>query len=188
MTDKRAVRDLYLNKRRALTKEQVLGWSRPIQQTIIDSDAFKKTSSIALYLPIHNEVETAEVMQAAWDSRKAVAIPHWDPEKKTIRFYQVESSSRLSRTEWGTQEPHPDADKALPLEHIGLILVPGVAFDRRGYRLGYGQGGYDRILAHYPGQAWGLAFALQLIDSLPHEPHDIPCSRIMTEQGIIEVV
>lgn len=188
MTDKVNLRGLYLDKRRALTNEQVSTWSQLIQQAIIESSAFRNASSVAVYSPIHNEVATEEILRTAWESHKTVALPHWDPRNKTIRFYQVESASPLTRTDWGTREPAPDAAPALSLQQIGLILVPGLVFDRRGYRLGYGQGGYDRILAHYSGQAWGLAFELQLIDSLPHEPHDIPCSRIITEQGFLEVL
>ena len=188
MTDKEALRRPYLTKRRALNREHAAKWSRQIQRTIIDSSDFQNASVIALYDPIHNEVDTAAAKQAAWETKKIVGLPHWDPEKKTISFYRIDPASRLARTDWGTQEPVPDTATALQLQDIDLILVPGIAFDRRGYRLGYGQGGYDRILAHYSGEAWGLAFELQLIDSLPHEPHDIPCSRIITEQGAVEVL
>lgn len=182
------MRRLYLTKRRALSPEQRADASHRIQQAVIDSTEFQAAGSLALYVPIHNEVDTKEIMQKAWEMKKIVGLPHWEPQSGIIRFYRTDPATRLRPTDWGTQEPVPATTKELAAQALDLMLVPGIAFDSHGFRLGYGQGGYDRLLAGYSGKAWGLAFELQLIDSLPHESHDIPCSRIITEQRQLEVL
>ena len=144
-----------------------------------------RATCLALYSPIHNEVETQAIRKSAWKRQQDLCLPQWDPAKAQIRFYSVRPDSQLHNTHWGTQEPIPDRQNERALQDLDLIVVPGVVFDRDGYRLGYGYGGYDRILASYTGLTIGLAYTIQVVDTLPHEPHDIPCTHVITESGVL---
>lgn len=187
MTDKATFRRRFLNVRKALSPADRTAWSQRIQDRVVESSTFQKAPCIALYLPIQREVDTEAILREAWKQKKTVGLPRWQPQECIITFYQVQESDSLITTAWGTCEPPPISESELILQNIDLMLIPGIVFDTHGFRLGYGQGGYDRVLARYSGPVWGLAYESQLVDSLPHEPHDMPCSRIITEKRQIEV-
>lgn len=106
----------------------------------------------------------------------------WRP--RGLASYAVSSLGELIVGERGLLEPDPD--RAEPIgEEIDLVLVPGLAFDRNGGRIGYGAGFYDRFLAGTPAVKVALAYSLQLIDAVPVEPHDVPVDRILTEEESI---
>lgn len=97
----------------------------------------------------------------------------------TLVVYQVEALSALTTSFLGIQEPNPTLCKKFPLPEISHVLVPGIGFDDRGYRVGYGKGYYDKFLPSLPlAQTWGLGFKEQQIPQIPHETHDIPVNKL----------
>lgn len=105
-----------------------------------------------------------------------------------LEFFEPVSETSWQKSVWGVLEPNVNLSKAVNLQKCQIILVPGVAFDRRGIRLGRGQGFYDRALAQFKGKKIGLAYAVQVLEeSLPCEPHDIAMDLIITNQFIIKV-
>ena len=100
-----------------------------------------------------------------------------------MSFFIVNDISEMKPGTYAILEPPQDA-KEVPISEIDLILVPGVAFDQHGYRLGYGQGYYDRVLKKTKTQKIGLAFEFQFVDALPHSLKDIPMDVIITEKKI----
>lgn len=92
----------------------------------------------------------------------------------------------VERHRWGFDQPTP-ASPRVPLGSVAVVLVPGLAFDRRGNRLGHGGGFYDRLLAKVPGTAWrvGVARSEMVVDRLPVEGHDVPMTHLATEAGVV---
>lgn len=125
------------------------------------------------------EPDTAQLMPRLIAAGKRICMPRTLPQRQMeTRLYQP--GDPYTRTSYGVMEP----DISCPLiqrEEIDLALVPGMCYDRAGYRLGFGGGYYDRWLAHYPGKTVGLCRSLILRDQLPIEEHDQPVEILVTE-------
>ncbi len=171
-----------LGRRRALALEFCLDASLRIQKQVVLTREFEKAASIALYSPILNEVYTEEIFRAAQESGKELAYPRVTG--SVIEFARVLSREDLRPGAFGILEPV--GSDLIAASNLDLILVPGVAFDRTGHRLGFGKGFYDRILhnTNLQGRRLGLCFELQLVDRLPAESHDIHMNLIVTEKNI----
>ena len=136
--------------------------------------------SYALYCAVKSELSVYPLMQALWRAKKTVLLPK--VMNGDLRLYRCDSTSGLKRGYMGIYEPVD----SLTLEQIDIVAVPGVAFDRRGYRLGYGKGFYDRMLAGISAKITvGIAFNAQIVDFAPHEEHDIVMDAVLTEKEIV---
>jgi len=177
------LRQAMLARRKQLDAGIYCNLSDRIQQKLIDESCFQQARSLALYSPINNEVQTEALLVTALRDGKQVYYPRVAGEQ--LQFCQVTSSADLAPGTFGVAEPVAQQDSIA--EHLDLIIVPGVAFDRDGYRLGYGKGFYDRELARVPKvtRSVGLCFEFQLCPELPHEAHDRPVSLVVTEKRII---
>ncbi|GIV90651.1 MAG: 5-formyltetrahydrofolate cyclo-ligase [Chloroflexus sp.] len=180
-TEKAALRAKMMILRDTLPeREQRSGQICALVQTL---SAFATASAIHCYFPMRSEVDTRPLIAAALAAGKAVAVPI------VVGRHQLEHSwiDSLAETEWvrgrfGTLQPrqiHP----AHPGEW-SVTIVPLLAFDRDRYRLGYGGGYYDMLLATAPTLAVGVAFAAQEIERLPREAHDYQLDLIVCEDGI----
>jgi len=182
---KRTLRQQLLAHRRALTPEEWRLSSRLAQQHLLALEEYSRAGCIALYAAAHNEIDTALIVQTAFVAGKRVLYPAVCGHHMVLR--QVEALEQLSQGSFGILEPcstgvDHQADEA------DLIVVPGVAFDLSGHRIGYGKGFYDRFLQH-PGRTAalvGLCHDFQLIDGdIPADQHDIRMEIIVTEQRTI---
>ena len=184
---KRSLRLQILTRRKALSHDQWLAFSRMAQRQLISLEEFSRAKCIALYAPAHNETDTAEILEAAFAAGKRVLYPAVCGERMVFR--QVEGLRSLAEGSFGILEPCPTG-----IDHHAdepdLIIVPGVAFDSNGHRIGYGKGYYDRFLLH-PGRKAhlvGLCHDFQLIDgAITAEGHDIRMELIVTDRRIIHV-
>jgi 5-formyltetrahydrofolate cyclo-ligase len=183
---KELTRKQFLMRRLALSGKDHHEGSLAIQEKIIDSPAFVRAKRLALYDSFRKEVATRAILHRALEQNKEVYYPIWDAPRKHIHFVQVKREADLHLTEHHISEPVEDEDASDPLS-FDLLLIPGVCFDLLGNRLGYGQGGYDRVLTNITGLRWGLAFEFQLVDTLPRAPHDVPCHCIITEKRVYEI-
>jgi 5-formyltetrahydrofolate cyclo-ligase len=176
---KHAIRQELLLRRKRLDAAEQLHWSLQAQQRLVDSDCFKAAQVLALYSPINNEVQTALLFEVAHCQGKRVCYPRVRSE--SLEFIEVTVVQELRRGCFGVAEPKNG--EPLPVAEIDLLVVPGVAFDRTGHRLGYGKGFYDRGLTRVATVAIsvGLCFGFQLCDRLPHESHDQPVRFVVTE-------
>ncbi|MBI1920788.1 MAG: 5-formyltetrahydrofolate cyclo-ligase [Geobacter sp.] len=181
---KRTLRRLLLERRRSLTREECLAASRVIQETFIRNAAFESAGAIALYAPIHGEVDTASVAVAALGARKTVAFPVVAGDNMVFRT--ITSLDELEQGAFGIMEP-PLRNEALSPDTFDLIVLPGVAFDLRGNRIGYGKGYYDRLLHPLEGKGRLVGFChdFQLVDSIAGEPHDVRLDLVITEKRVI---
>lgn len=148
---------------------------------------------VLAYLSVREEVDTRGLVRAAWDAGKAVAAPRVTG-PRALAWYRVESGDALEMSRMGIEEP-PASDARLvevgELPPTALALVPALAFDERGYRLGYGGGFYDAFLACFPGVSVGLARRAALVPSLGAldvlEPHDRAVDLVVSESRTIEL-
>ncbi|NVN88972.1 MAG: 5-formyltetrahydrofolate cyclo-ligase [Desulfuromonadales bacterium] len=182
---KRTLRQQMLAHRRSLSHDSWLEASRHAQLNTLTLPEFSRAGCVALYSPVHNEIDTALILEAAFATGKRTLFPVVCGQDMVLR--QVDHLKQLKRGCFGVLEPcgmSPDhlADEA------DLIIVPGVVFDPTGHRIGYGKGFYDRFLQS-PGlraALVGLCHDFQLIDqNLPADRHDIRMDIIVTEQRII---
>ena len=142
---------------------------------------FAEADGVFTYLSFGAEVDTRILIECAWTVGKAVALPRVVPGTRQMRWYAVDSLDCLERSSFGVEEPPADpAREVTPRDfHTPVALVPGLAFDREGYRLGY-----DTFLPTFPGTSMGLCRAAQLADHLPHEDYDMPVDEVVTEHGL----
>ena len=169
-----------LARRKHLAAEVCLSHSLRIQRRVVLLPAFEQAEVVALYSPILNEVFTEEIFHEALHRGKTIAYPRVVGER--LDFVSVTSPAELSPGAFGVLEP--TGTMLLPSHALDLVLVPGVAFDVLGNRLGYGKGFYDRVLfgTGRPALSVGLCFELQLIERLPVEEHDACLDLLITEE------
>ena len=141
---------------------------------------WRTARAILFYAPLPEEVDLWRLAGDALGAGKLVALPRFDAETNGYVAGHIEDLERDMRTgRFGIREPE-DRCAVVPLNRLDLILVPGVAFDPRGRRLGRGKGFYDQLLAHVRGTTCGVAFDEQIVAEIPVEPHDVELDCILT--------
>ncbi|MCX5668402.1 MAG: 5-formyltetrahydrofolate cyclo-ligase [Candidatus Omnitrophica bacterium] len=154
-----------------------------IKSKLFNEEEFKKAKVVMFYVSLKDEVDTLSMIDEALKTGKRIAVPVILKEEK--RLIAGEIHNRLEDLEsqhFGIYQPMQDRVKEIPLDDIDLVVVPGVAFDRKNIRLGRGHGYYDRFLSGLPKRTKtiGLAFDFQVLEDLPQDPHDVPVSKIIT--------
>lgn len=184
---KKIIRKEILTKRALLSSKEVTDKSMAITQNIIESKLIKDDMNILVYMDFRNEVKTTYLIDYIIKHIGYVLLPRVDRLSKELIVHQVTSIDDLRKSNYGILEPHVDC-KIVDYKAIDLILAPGVAFDKDLYRLGYGGGFYDKLLSKKRKEVpvIALAFDLQLIESVPTEPHDFQMNGIITESQIIQ--
>ena len=178
---KKEIRKQLKMERENMKPEKVAELSQKICKHILSSDAFQGAQWIFAYYPLENEADVKTVAQAAWSCGKKVAFPKVFGDD--MQYYQVDSFEEFEPGAFGVMEP-PENHLADPVGEV-LVLVPGVAFDRQGNRMGFGRGYYDRYLAFRPDyHRMGIAYSCQVLEEIPVEETDIPQEMVATEQGI----
>lgn len=155
-----------------------------IQQAVAALPMFDAAKVVALYHPMDNEVATSGICFLARQAGKQVVLPAVS--EGCLQFREIDSFQHLAPGAYGIPEPFADAP-CVDIESIDLVLVPGIAFDREGRRIGYGKGYYDRTFHRCEGQGRlvGLCYDFQLLDRILGEPHDVEMDLILTEKRII---
>lgn len=176
-------------RRDAIPPESRVEASRAIVRHILEAPELRDARIIAAYLTLGSEVQTELLLDEVLRLMGGVALPRVDPASDRIEFQWVESLGPRSVKPGalGIREPVKAVDsRMLSADEIDLFLIPGLAFDRHGYRLGMGGGHYDRYLTQVRNAPkWGMCFEVQLLESLPHEAHDVRMDRLITESGMI---
>ncbi|MBW2186242.1 MAG: 5-formyltetrahydrofolate cyclo-ligase [Deltaproteobacteria bacterium] len=180
---KRRIRRSQIMMREQLTAQQRADLSRRAQSVLVQQAWFIEAKLIALYSSIRNEVDTQQVFETAISLGKRIVFPRIDDGQMV--FVEVESQSDFCLGTFGVLEPV--GAKVVPVCCIDLIIVPGVAFDRSGFRIGFGKGYYDQALENRPlsCRLAGLGYAFQLEDSIPRETHDVSLDWLVTDQEIL---
>lgn len=178
-----------LARRRALGEEEVERRSAAVQEQVLRHPAFAQAKVLALYVGVKGEVRTDRLLRAALEAGRRVALPITLYEEGMLRFSEVREPEReLRPARFGLLEPAPEHQRPVAPEEFDWVLVPGVVFDRRGYRLGHGKGFYDRFLAQVRPDCVraGLAYDFQVVEALPVEAHDVRLHLLFTESQVLE--
>jgi 5-formyltetrahydrofolate cyclo-ligase len=143
---------------------------------------WQAAKAVLLYASFASEVDTRPLLELAWGQDKTVGLPRMDG--RELAVHMVLPDTALAANRHGIPEPPRDAP-LLSTGDLGVVLVPGVAFDRRGGRLGYGGGYYDRLLGTVP-HAFrvGVAYEAQVVEHLPTSLLDVPMDVLVTESGV----
>ena len=174
--DKQALRKQIREKKRAMTEGQIQSKSEALGRLFISSEAYKQAKTIYGYLPYNQEVRTTAMLQQALDDGKRVAVPKCYGDE--MRFIYLDD---LSKVEKGyCNIPEPIEDGPIADDPTALVLMPGLAFDPQGHRMGYGGGFYDKFLAQEPGHpTLALCYDFQMLEHLETEAHDIPVDTVL---------
>lgn len=179
------MRQTMLSTLKQLTQTEYINRSREIQDRLMSLDVVMKAQTIALTMSNFPEVETRIMIRYLWNNQKIVLIPKCDVKFKKMHFYKIDSFDQLEIVYAGIEEPNPSLTEEVLPHEIDLLIVPGVLFNREGYRIGFGGGYYDRFLQTFKGETLSLAFDEQIKENLPIETHDLPVDMIVTDQKVI---
>ncbi len=162
--------------------------SGEILKNLISTDFYKKAKVVLLYCGKEKEVQTKALIKIALQEKRVI-LPITNVKKRILEISEIKNfENELYIGAFKILEPKKEYLRPIPLNEIDLIVVPGVAFDYKGNRLGYGYAYYDKLLKQVEMQVplIGLAFEFQLQDSIPHSQYDIPIDYIITEKQIIK--
>ena len=142
--------------------------------------------SLFIFYPLEGEVNLLPLADYAKENGKSIAFPICEDKGGNMRFCEVSSLDELETGSFGIKEPSSDSPEKLPQNTV--IFLPALSVDKKGYRLGYGKGYYDRYLAKHAELKpflVGVIYDELLLDELPHDEYDIPCDAVVSESGVI---
>lgn len=174
--DKPALRQYIRTLKRQMTEAEIDQKSQLLCSMLLDSDLYRNAKSIYGYMNYNQEVRTLELLKQAMRDGKRVAIPKCYG--KEMRFIWIDDLSQTVKSSCGIPEPIHDAPIAD--DPTALVLLPGIAFDAIGHRVGYGGGYYDKFLAVEPNHpSVALCYDFQLLKQLPTDEYDIPADLVL---------
>lgn len=174
--DKKALRKQIREKKRAMTEEEIVQKSVRLGQLLAQQPLYRQARTVYGYLPYNQEVRTVPILEQALRDGKRVAVPKVYGEQ--MRFIYLEDLSCVETGYAGI--PEPVADAPVADDPTALILMPGLAFDRAGHRVGYGGGFYDRFLAEEPEHPTvALCYDFQVLSAIETESYDVPVDVVL---------
>ena len=176
---KAELRKKILQEMKALSQEQKQAMDRALTERFLQHPFYQEAKTIATYLSFPHEFQTQELIEQALKDDKKVLIPKTYP--KGRMDFVVYDLQQLVKTSFGLLEPQGDLE-IVDASQIDLIHVPGLAFSKEGYRIGYGGGYYDRYLEHFTGHTLSTIYPCQIQDFIP-EKHDIPVEEVLIDEG-----
>jgi len=183
---KATIRKEILEKRKSQDPKIGAAHSRSILRSLLSRKEFQKADRILIYLSRDGEVSTDNLLDRAFKLGKRVYVPVVDQENDDLRISELPGpDTRFRLAAFGVREPAEEDLNFVPPEQIDLVVTPGLAFDRRGGRIGYGKGYYDRLLSRLDSQVprIALAFDFQVLDTVPQDKNDVRVNAIITEKS-----
>lgn len=174
--DKKELRRTIRERKRAMTEEEIVSRSKKLGELFAQSEAYKAAKTIYGYLPYNQEVRTVPMLEQALKDGKRVAVPKVYGDE--MKFLYLDDLSQVEKGYAGI--PEPIADEPVADDDTALVLMPGLAFDPQGHRIGYGGGFYDKFLAAEPNHpTLALCYEFQMLPRLDTEEHDIPVDTVL---------
>lgn len=178
METKREIRDQLKKIRNNMEDTEWQHATESITARVVQSDWFREATDIFCYMNIGSEVGTLGIIEEAWRLGKDVWLPKVSG--TDMEFYLIRSVTELCKGTFGVMEPTGESEKAEGTD--GLMIVPGIAFDRELHRIGYGKGYYDRYISRHPELiTMGISFNVQLLEKIPAEEQDQKLDILITE-------
>lgn len=174
--NKQELRKAIREKKRAMTPEEIDSRSRELCRKFLESDAYRNAATLYGYLPYNQEVRTVPILEQALADGKQVAVPKVYGEE--MKFICMDD---LTQVALGYANiPEPIADGPVAEDPTALVLMPGLAFDPQGHRIGYGGGFYDKFLSREPNHPTvALCYEFQMVEQLETEEFDIPVDTVI---------
>ena len=181
LSQKTGLRKKIRAARDALSIEAIKNKSASIAENLFALPEFRKAKTVAFYISKGSEVQTKSMLENAIAEGKKILVP-----SASERFILLEfvSFSDLEKGRFGLLEPKT---KIAAKQEPDLIIIPGLAFDKNGNRIGYGKGGYDNFLKNSKAKRIALCFECQLVDKIPAEEHDQKMDIVVTEKRVLRI-
>ena len=180
---KQALRQRMHQLLRALPAKYRADASQRIAGQVLSRMENSDNTTTGLFLSRHDEVDTGPLLETWKSQGRPLAIPAWDQTEKAYRWAKLPASNELVLDPFGIL--HPANPTWLPAQILATILVPGLAFDPQGWRLGRGGGHFDQLLLGTSGMRIGLGFVFQCVDEVPRNPWDIPLNLFVHDKATL---
>jgi len=177
-----------LTIRNSISGAQLEYLSSKISERLFKLAEIEDAQTVSMYLHIGSEVRTGEILAWCIARGKRVIVPVTNKQNRRLVFSELKSPEKeLQVGNFGIPEPTPESLHPIPLEEAQVVLVPGIAWDLRGYRIGYGGGYYDRSInaLHKEMPTIGLAYELQIVREIPTSRYDRRANKLVTERRVI---
>lgn len=179
---KEVFRRACIEERKAVSADEKERAGKIIFQKLIGSVEYVKAEKIFIYVSMKNETPTADIINRALSDGKTVAVPV-TLKNREMFFVKIDGLGNLVKSKFGVYEPISGREDEITPDKNTLLVVPGVAFDKSGRRMGYGGGYYDTYIEKYGIEnTVAIAFDIQVKDSIPYEEHDKMMKMIITEK------
>lgn len=183
MMDKQSIRREIRARRQSLPQAARVEAARQVVSRLRAWDIYQSARTVLAYAPVRGELDVTELLEDALAGGKALLLPRCEP-GGIMTARRVVSLRALVRSAYGIEEPGDDAPLCAP-EAIDLVIVPGIAFDAGGVRVGQGGGYYDRFLPRFRGVAAGVGYTFQIFEALPALAHDAAVDYVIHPAGIL---
>ncbi|AIM15607.1 5-formyltetrahydrofolate cyclo-ligase [Neobacillus sedimentimangrovi] len=186
MFDKHSIRNKMKETLSKISKPLYEDYSYKIASKLYKEEEWVQAQTVGVTVSRMPEVDTYQIIRKAWEQGKQVVVPKCYPKEKKLSFRILTEFSQLESVYYGLLEPIVEKTEEVGPNEIDLLIVPGLAFTKAGYRIGFGGGYYDRFLTNYHGKTISLAFNEQIIPDFPVEPFDYPVGKIITIDEVIK--
>lgn len=184
VNDKKSLRAFYRNKRHEMPAHVKKVQDLKIFENLKRCEDYKKSKTVLAYVSSQIEVDTFAIISYSWKSNKQVLVPKCVPDTNLMDFYEIKSFDDLEKGAFGILEPKINCKKITSFDDSSCCLVPALTYDKKGYRLGFGKGFYDRFLVDYNGRKIGLCYSSCISDKLPVDEFDKRVDCLVTDIDI----
>ena len=180
------IRAAYSEKRASMDREEKARRDSAICRAAVSLVSFRYAEYVLLYAALANEIDITKIAEEALARGKKIAFPRCDKESHTMQYHIVSSLDELAKDNYGILEPPPENPIYDPEKDLGsaICFVPGLVYDKAGYRLGYGKGFYDRYLSHFSGCTLGVVYSDYILPTVPRGRFDVSVNILLTEKGV----
>ncbi|MGB5985036.1 MAG: 5-formyltetrahydrofolate cyclo-ligase [Desulfobacterales bacterium] len=185
---KQAIREEIGGKLAAMPAEEFQAKIEIIRNRLFEFANFLEAKIVLLYVDGPGEIQSQEIIQRSYEHGKIVVLPAFRPEKHTVLLWKVDQPAKdLIPGPRGVKEPNPKKCKKVPIKCIDIAIIPGIAFDEKGGRIGTGRGYYDRLMPRLPITTRKVALTMeaQMVPQIPMESHDRYVDIVITEKRVI---
>lgn len=181
---KKLMRNAMREKLTFLDEVAYTNYSKQIEDLFLQHVAASNVSTIGITISNFPEVDTWSIIKHLWNLGKNVVVPKCSPIDRSMVFYQIQNFDQLEQVYMHLLEPNPQMSKAVTPQEIDMLVVPGIVYSEKGYRIGYGGGYYDRFLMNFKGDTLSLAFDIQVVKYVEYDVFDLPVDKIITPKAI----
>lgn len=185
--NKKQIRELVRANLANMTQTYFDKQCKSIEERLFQLDEWKQAESIAITISNSREIHTKNIIEKAWKQGKKVAIPKCNSTDRSMVFRFFDNFNQLERVYFNLMEPIIHETVEAEGTDLDLMLVPGVAFDTSGFRIGYGGGFYDRYLEAYQGLTISMLLSEQIVSDIPRNQYDIPVQTLILPNGVHRV-